>query len=64
MAKNIEWTEDFERRLRAKLEDEYGQCDNLVAFASRCNNMVKKGVINVEESADTLLTWIKKELKV
>lgn len=65
MAKNIEWTEDFEKHLRIKLEDEYKQADNMVVWASRCDKPLKDGgLIDVEKSANTLITWIKKELGI
>lgn len=60
--KEIQWTEDFEKKLRAKLEDEYEQCDNMVVYASRCNKVLKKGLIDTKKSANTLMTWIKTEL--
>ena len=60
--KEIQWTEDFEKKLRAKLEDEYEQCDNMVVYASRYNKVLKKGLIDTKKSANTLMTWIKTEL--
>ena len=64
MAKNIEWTEDFEQRLRARLEDEYKQADNMVVWASRSTYPLKDGLIEVEKSANTMVEWIKRELGV
>ena len=57
-AKELQWTEDFEQKLRAKLEDEYTQADNMVAWASRATKPLEKGgLIEVEKSANTLLMW-------
>ena len=61
---NVEWTDAFEQRLREKLEDEYEQCDNMVVYASRCNKVLKKGLIDTKKSANTLMTWIKTELEI
>ena len=61
---HIEWTDAFEQRLREKLEDEYEQCDNMVVYASRCNKVLKNGLIDTKKSANTLMTWIKKELGI
>lgn len=61
MAK-VEWTDDFEQKLRAKLESEYKQADNMVVWASRCDRPLQKGLIEVEKSADSMIKWIKKEL--
>ena len=61
---NVEWTDAFEQRLREKLEDEYEQCDNMVVYASRCNKVLKNGLIDTKKSANTLMTWIKTELEI
>ena len=61
---NVEWTDAFEQRLREKLEDEYEQCDNMIVYASRCNKVLKKGLIDTKKSANTLMTWIKTELEI
>ncbi len=60
--KELQWTEDFEQKLRAKLEEEYEQCDNLVVYASGCNKILQKGLIDTKKSANTLIKWIKTEL--
>lgn len=63
--RKIEWTDAFEQRLRAKLEDEYKQVDNMVVWAPRATKPLKEGgLIEVEKSANTLLMWIKKELGI
>ena len=62
---NIGWTDDFEKKLRAKLESEYKQADNMVVWASRCDKPLKKGgLIDVEKSTNTMVEWIKKELGI
>lgn len=61
-AKEIQWSDDFEQKLRAKLEDEYEQCDNLVVYASGCKKVLQKGLIDTKKSANTLMKWIKTEL--
>ena len=64
MAK-VEWTEDFEQKLKKKLEDEYQQADNMVVWASRCSNPLKRGaIIKVESSAESMIHWIKNELGI
>ena len=60
--KELQWTEDFEQKLRAKLEEEYEQWDNLVVYASGCNKVLQKGLIDTKKSANTLIKWIKTEL--
>ena len=60
----VEWTDDFEQKLRTKLEEEYKQADNLVVWASGCDRPLQKGLINIEKSADKLIGWIKNELGV
>ena len=60
---HIEWTDDFEQRLREKLEDEYKQADRMVVWASRADKPLKKGgIIDAKGSADSMIKWIKKEL--
>ena len=59
---NIEWTEDFEQRLKKKLEEEYEQANHWIDFASRADKPIKGGLIQVESSADSMIKWIKKEL--
>jgi hypothetical protein len=62
--KEMQWTEDFEQKLRTKLQEEYEQCDNMVVFASKCNKVLKKGLIDTNKSANTLIKWIKTELGI
>ena len=62
---NIEWTDDFEQRLRQKLEDDYEQADLMVVFASRAGNPLKEGgIIDAKGSAESMVKWIKKELGI
>lgn len=63
---NVEWTEEFEQKLRDKLESEYQQADNMVIWASRSSKPIKegKGLVDVKKSANTLLKWIKTELGI
>ena len=61
---NIEWTEDFEQRLKKKLEEEYEQENHLIDFASRADRPIDGGLIQVGSSADSMIKWIKKELGI
>lgn len=62
---NIEWTEDFEQRLRQKLEKEYETADRLAIWASHADKPLKEGgLIEVKESAESMMKWIKKELGI
>ena len=61
----IEWTDDFEQRLREKLEEEYEQADRMVVWDSRADKPLKKGgIIDAKGSANSMIKWIKKELGV
>ena len=58
-----EWTEDFEQRLRQKLEEDYEQADRMVVWASHADEPLKEGgLIDAKGSADSMVKWIKKEL--
>lgn len=65
MAK-VEWTDEFEQKLRDKLESEYQQADNMVIWASRSTKPIKDDecLVDVKKSAATLIKWIKTELGV
>ena len=59
----IEWTDDFEQRLRDKLEEEYEQADRMVVWASHADKPLKEGgLIDSKGSADSMIKWIKNEL--
>lgn len=62
---HIEWTDAFEQRLREKLEEDYEQANTMIKWASRCNHPIKgEGLIKVSESADGIISFIKKELGI
>ena len=62
---NIEWTDDFEQRLRQRLEEDYEQADRMVVWASGCDEPLKEGgLIDAKGSADSMIKWMKKELGV
>ena len=62
---NIEWTDAFEQRLRAKLEEDYEQADRMVVWASHAEMPLKKGgIIDAKGSAESMIKFIKKELGV
>lgn len=61
----VEWTDDFEQRLRQRLEEDYVQADSMVVWASRTKNPLKEGgIIDAKGSAESMVKWIKKELGV
>lgn len=65
MATTIEWTPELEERLRAKLEEDYEQADQMVVWASRAEKPLKKGgIIDAKGSAESMIKFIKKELGV
>ena len=65
MATTIEWTPELEERLRAKLEEDYEQADQMVVWASRAEKPLKKGgIIDAKGSAESMIKFIKKELDV
>jgi len=65
MATTIEWTPELEERLRAKLEEDYEQADQMVVWASRAKKPLKKGgIIDAKGSAESMIKFIKKELGV
>lgn len=62
---NIEWTDDFEQRLRQRLEEDYEQADRMVVWASHCDKPLKeRGLIDTKGSAESMIKWIKKELRI
>ena len=58
----IEWTVEFEKKLREKLQDEYSQVADMVEWASHSDKPLPRSIVMIEDSADSLLSWIKKEL--
>lgn len=60
----IEWTDEFEEKLRKKLEDEYSQVADLVEWASHSDKPLPRSIVRIQDSADSLLKWIKKELSI
>lgn len=65
MATTIEWTPELEERLRAKLEEDYEQADQMVVWASRAEKPLKEGgIIDAKGSAESMIKFIKKELGV
>ena len=60
----IEWTKEFEEKLRKKLEDEYSQVADMVEWASHSDRPLKRSIVRIQDSADSLLKWIKKELSI
>lgn len=65
MATTIEWTPELEERLRAKLEEDYEQADQMVVWASRAEKPLKEGgLIDAKGSAESMIKFIKKELGV
>lgn len=56
------WSEEFVEKLMEKFKSEYEQANNLIDFASRAARPSHGGLIRVESSARSLMTWIKKEL--
>ena len=62
---NIEWTDDFEQRLRQRLEEDYEQADLMVVWASHADKPLKEGgLIDAKGSAESMIKWMKKELGV
>lgn len=62
---NIEWTDDFEQRLRQRLEEDYEQADRMVVWASHADKPLKEGgLIDAKGSAESMIKWMKKELGV
>lgn len=65
MATTIEWTPELEKRLRAKLEEDYEQADRIVVLASHAKKPLKEGgLIDAKRSAESMIKFIKKELGV
>ncbi len=62
---HIEWTDAFEQRLREKLEEDYEQADRMVVWASHAEKPLKKGgIIDAKGSANSIISFIKKELGI
>ena len=64
--KNHIWTEESEKIIRKKLEDDYSQANSMVIWASRSDKPFGKDeeLIMVKESANTIIKLIKKEIGV
>lgn len=64
--KNHIWTEETEKIIRKKLEDDYSQANSMVIWASRSDKPFGKDeeLIMVKESANTIIKLIKKEIGV
>lgn len=64
--KNHIWTEETEKIIRKKLEDDYSQANSMVIWASRSDKPFDKDeeLIMVKESANTIIKLIKKEIGV
>ena len=64
--KNHIWTEESEKIIRKKLEDDYSQANSMVIWASRSDKPFDKDeeLIMVKESANTIIKLIQKEIGV
>ena len=64
--KNHIWTEETEKIIRKKLEDDYSQANSMVIWVSRSDEPFDKDeeLIMVKESANTIIKLIKKEIGV
>lgn len=64
--KNHIWTEESEKIIRKKLENDYSQANSMVIWASRSDKPFDKDeeLIMVKESANTIIKLIKKEIGV
>lgn len=58
------WTDEVEQRIREKLKADYLQANNLINFASRADHPIDEGLIKEAESADSMIKFIKKELRL
>ena len=62
--KPVVWSPDFEQRLAARLAEYFQQANNVIDFASRSTKPIEGGLIKVEESARSIVDWIKQELGI
>ena len=61
----VKWTGMVESHLREKLREDYTQANNMIAWASRSDHPLEgDGLIMVNESAESIISLIKKELGV
>lgn len=61
----IRWNSKTESHLRERLCKDYEQANNMIEWASRCDHPIEsKELIKVSESADSIISFIKKELGV
>ena len=59
------WTAEVEEKLRKRLREEYAQANNMISWASRASRPLEgEGLIKVEESAESIIKFIRKELGV
>lgn len=61
----IRWTGKIESHLHERLCKDYEQANNMIEWASRCDHPIESGeLIKVSESADSIISFIKKELGI
>ena len=61
----VKWTGKAESRLREKLREDYTQANNMIEWASRSDHPIEgEGLIRVNESAEDIIKFIKKELAI
>lgn len=61
----VRWTEEVESRLREKLCEDFVQANDMIEWASRCDKPYEgEGLIKVSESADSIISFIKKLLVI
>lgn len=65
MKKVVRWTDEAENNLRNKLREEYKEASKMINLALQADPTVDKGdIINVNKSAEDIIIFIKKELKI
>jgi len=61
----IRWNGKAESRLHERLCKDYEQANRMIEWASRCDHPIEsEGLIMVSESADSIISFIKKELGI
>lgn len=61
----VKWTAGIEVRIRQRLRDDYEQANNMISWASRAEHPLEgEGLIKVDESADSIIQFVKKELGI
>lgn len=53
---NIEWTDNFEQRLRQKLEEDYEQADRMVVWASHADKPLRRAASSTPKALPT--AWL------